>query len=305
MTRCLRLVVCLLCLAVLLGPSGTGAGEQPSAAGEVRFASAPVPPTKLQIRLARERGRAVSAAQPGTELTGRLSRPRGSGPFPAVVLLHGCAGRTPAQDAWAAELAAWGYAALQIDSHGARGLTETCTTTAGPNVGPRVPDAFGALAWLRGQPLVDPRRVAVMGWGHGGTAALDSVLATGVASLLGEGFTAAVALYPYCPGNIARRYLAPILVLAGAEDDLMPAARCRRIAAKAETGGGMITLRVYEGAYYGFDDPDHGAPHLEPEVLNIERSPPRGATVGYDAAAHSDARRRVRAFLDQLLGQVG
>lgn len=178
-----------------------------------------------------------------------------------------------------------------------------CSSVGG--TGALVLDAFGALAWLRGQPLVDPRRVAVMGWGHGGTAALDSVLATGLASLFEEDFAAAVALYPYCPGNIPRRYLAPILVLAGAEDDLMPAARCRRIAAKAETGGGMITLRVYEGAYYGFDDPDHGAPHLEPEVLNIERSPPRGATLGYDAAAHADARRRVRAFLDRLLGQAG
>ncbi len=300
--RSLRLLILPSLLGLwLLGQAGAQSVTETGAPGEVRFTSAPVPPTELQVRLARERGRPPPAAQPDIELTGRLSRPQGPGPFPAVVLLHGCAGRTPAQDAWAAGLAAWGYAALQVDSHGARGLTETCTTTAGPNVGPLVPDAFGALAWLRGQPLVDPGRVAVMGWGHGATAALDSVLATGVASLFGEGFAAAVALYPYCPGNIPRRYLAPILVLAGAEDDLMPAARCRRIAAKAETGGGMITLRVYKGAYYGFDDPDHGAPHLEPEVLNIERSPPRGATLGYDAAAHADARRRVRAFLGRLL----
>lgn len=260
-----------------------------------------MPPTPLQVRLAKQRGEAPPAPRPGIMLSGRLTRPRGPGPFPAVVQLHGCEGPRAAQDAWAGHLAEWGFVALQVDSLSPRGIAETCAVNAGPNAGPLVSDAFGALAWLRGQPLVDRRRIAVMGWGHGGTAALDSVLAIGTASVFEAGFAASVALYPYCPGNIRRRYLAPALVLAGGADDMMPAARCRRIAARPETGGDRITLVVYEGAYYGFDDPALGAPHFVPDVLNIERSPPRGATFGYDAAAHADAIRRVRDFLLEAL----
>ncbi|MFQ5773374.1 MAG: dienelactone hydrolase family protein [Kiloniellaceae bacterium] len=300
MERRAGLAACVL-MALLVAAPAAPAAEGPAAAGVVHFLSAPTPPTELQRRLARQRGEARPAPRPGLELGARLTRPRGPGPFPAVVLLHGCTGASPAQDDWAAELAGWGFVALQVDSFAARGVSETCTTTAGPNAGPLVFDAFGALAWLRGQPLVDARRVAVMGWGHGGTAALDSVLATGTASVFDIGFAAAVALYPYCPGKIARRYLAPILVLAGGRDDLMPAARCRRIAANPETGGDRITLVVYDGAYYGFDDPALGAPHPVPDVLNIERSPPRGATFGYDAAAHADALRRVRTFLERFM----
>lgn len=297
----LRWLALVAAAALALAHAPASAEQVPEvAAGEVRFSSAPTPPTALQRRLARERGLGPPTGRPGILLRGRLSRPRGPGPFPAVVLLHGCTGPSAALDEWAARLAGWGFVAFQVDSFSPRGLSETCTTTAGPNAGPFVVDAFGALAWLREQPLVEARRVAVMGWGHGGTAALDAVLAIGTASVFDIGFAASVAFYPYCPGNIRRRYLAPILVLVGGRDDLMPAARCRRIAARPETGGDMITLVEYEDAYYGFDDPAFGAPHAVPEVLNIERSPPRGATVGYDPRAHADAVRHVRTFLSRL-----
>lgn len=281
--------------------AASAADSDAIAAGEVRFTSAPTPPSELQIRLALQRGEPAPPARPGIELNARLTRPRGPGPFPAIVMLHGCSGPRAADDAWARRLATSGFVVLQVDSFTPRQVAETCSTTAAPNAGPLVFDGFGALAWLRKQPLVDPGRVAVMGWGHGGTAALDAVLATGTASTFDIGFAAAVALYPYCPGNIRRRYRAPILILAGGADDLMPAARCRRIASRPETGGDRITLVVYEAATYGFDDPALGAPHEAPEMLNIERSPPRGATVGYDPQAHADAVVRVQAFLEPLL----
>jgi dienelactone hydrolase len=270
-----------------------------AAAGEVRFPSAPTPPTALQLRLAKKRGEPAPEARPEIELSARLTRPRGAGPFPAVVLLHGCAGRKAAQDDWAARLADWGYVALQIDSFGPRGLRAVCDSQAGPNVGGQVFDAFGGLLWLRRQSLIGRRRIAVMGWGQGATAALDSVLSIGSASFFDRGFAAALAVSPYCPGNIPRRYLAPVLILTGAKDDLMPAARCRRIAARPETGGEAITLVVYPDAHYGFDDPAQGAAHSVPDVLNIERSPPRGATFGYNAAAHRGALAQVRMFLAQ------
>ena len=41
-------------------------------------------------------------------LTGQLTRPKGAGPFPAVVLLHGCSGLNKFYHVWAERLAFWG-----------------------------------------------------------------------------------------------------------------------------------------------------------------------------------------------------
>ena len=52
---------------------------------------------------------------PKLRLTGRLAEPEGSGPFPAVVLLHGCEGALPARDdAWVERFTSWGFAALSF-----------------------------------------------------------------------------------------------------------------------------------------------------------------------------------------------
>ena len=54
-------------------------------------------------------------------LKGKLTKPQGNGPFPAIVMLHGCRGIDKAQDAWAERFATWGYVALQVDSYAPRG----------------------------------------------------------------------------------------------------------------------------------------------------------------------------------------
>lgn len=76
--------------AVLLAANMAAAPD--AAAETVRFPVATTPPTPLQERLARERGQPIAVAAPAVELTGGLYRPAGTGPFPAVVSLHGCAG---------------------------------------------------------------------------------------------------------------------------------------------------------------------------------------------------------------------
>ena len=57
----------------------------------VRFESASITPTPFQVRNA-QASRKVLEAGPGTPLQGYLTQPQGNGPFPAIVLLHGCAG---------------------------------------------------------------------------------------------------------------------------------------------------------------------------------------------------------------------
>jgi dienelactone hydrolase len=53
-------------------------------------------------------------------LAGKLTKPQGEGPFPAVVLLHGCGGVAKSIDSWADKLAGMGYVALVLDAFGPR-----------------------------------------------------------------------------------------------------------------------------------------------------------------------------------------
>lgn len=65
------------------------------------------------------------------KLEGQLRRPNGAGAFPAVVLLHGCAGDSHAMDArWGRLFQSWGYVALAVDSFGPRGITNICGNVA-------------------------------------------------------------------------------------------------------------------------------------------------------------------------------
>jgi fermentation-respiration switch protein FrsA (DUF1100 family) len=138
----------------------------------VRFPSAVTPPTPLQLRLAKERGEAVTRP-PATELVGELYRPPSNGPFPAVVMLHGCGGlgSRASEDAAGARYAALGYVLLIVDSFGPRGVKQRCTIEAGSTVD-RLMDAYGGLLFLAGQSFVDPDRIAVMAIRRAGASRL-------------------------------------------------------------------------------------------------------------------------------------
>ena len=58
---------------------------------------------------------------------GYMAKPPGPGPFPAVVLLHGCGGFHSLMLSWADRLARFGYTALAVDSFGPRGIDEQCS----------------------------------------------------------------------------------------------------------------------------------------------------------------------------------
>ena len=75
----------------------------------------------------------VEIPQGDTSLPGVLFRPEGTGPFPAVVALHGCDGLLNRSGAiaprfadWGDRLAAAGLVVLFPDSFGSRGLTRQC-----------------------------------------------------------------------------------------------------------------------------------------------------------------------------------
>jgi dienelactone hydrolase len=85
-----------------------------------------------------------------------------------------------------------GYVALIVDSFQPRGYTEICTDFRRVIRRQRVLDAYGALRWLRSQPFVDGRRIAVAGWPNGAFAVLQVMDAA--RERPAEEFRAAIAL---------------------------------------------------------------------------------------------------------------
>ena len=288
-------------LAALLIAFGVQIPSFALASEEVRFNSAGVPPTPFKIKQAMKKGIELKP-EPGIPLTGRLSKPEGAGPFPAVVLFHGCFGIRPYQDTWAANLAEWGYVALQVDWLGPRNVEETCTNAdafwqgVGGN---NVVDAYGALAYLRSQPFVDAARIAIMGWGDNPT--LSSIVRKGEQEYFEDKYVAAIALYPNCQGFTGGDFYAPVLILIGESDDWTLADHCKRMAASTRENAFPVRLLVYPNTYHGFDDADLGESQHYDEAFNQHKNPARGATLGYNVAAHENTQVRVRDFLAKHL----
>ena len=229
------------------------------------------------LRVAPHRA-AIGVRADSGPLYGDLARPAGPGPFPAVVVLHGCAGFGPPDIAAAARLRAVGYLALALDSLGG---ANACRHPGGARA--EAEDAVAALRFLVARRDVAPGRIALLGFSMGGFAVLDAITRGGIAPATGPRFAAAVAYYPNC-----RRFSGvmsvPLLILIGARDDWTPAAACRALLTRRAGRGAPVSLVVYPGATYAFNV--LGRPHVY-----------LGHAIRYDPAAARAAWARVRVFL--------
>jgi dienelactone hydrolase len=232
-------------------------------------------------------------------LVGYMTRPAGPGPFPAVVLLHGCGGFHSNMISWADRLSRFGYVALAIDSFGPRGLDEDCN---GGGIPYQVPDGYVGLRHLTTRPFVRASHVAVMGFSQGGWSVLAALEKNGVEQRSSEKFRAGIALYPLCRFSTGLTTV-PVLVLIGDADNWTPSADCEAMAAgRTELGAprmpgdrSMIELVIYPGAHHGFD------------LLDLSLAPERGVSShGYRVEYNEEATRnsivRVRDFLQRTIG---
>jgi len=230
-------------------------------------------------------------------LQGYLRHPNGTGPSPAVVLLHSCRGNwRHIDERWGKRIASWGYAALSVDSFGPRGIKTTCRDSSiSTDFGA---DAYRALDFLAQQPSVDPARVAAVGFAMGGYFVLTSV-ERGIAEQASSNkFRAAVAFYPPC-GGLKGDLTVPTLILIGERDDLNSAEECRNLVAGRD-GWGIsrqkdraipIKLVVYPDAYHAFDVPDLKTP-LEISGHHLE----------FNQSAADQAAVALHEFLDATIG---
>jgi dienelactone hydrolase len=224
-------------------------------------------------------------------IKGYLGKPEGEGPFPAVILLHGCSGINDREHIWASNLNEWGYVSLIVDSFSPRSLSNTCGR--GTIEAERAHDAHAAKAYLEKLSYVDSRYIGIMGFSNGATTILRAI----IDEHFDENekpesqFAAAVAFYPYCKYSV--KYMdAPLMVLMGEKDDLTPASVCKgkERSGKGQHGSGKheATFVFYPNASHDFDWPWKNTTY-------------RGHKLLYNANAAADAKIKVKNFFAKYL----
>jgi len=182
-----------------------------------------------------------------------LFEPNGTGPFPAVIILSGCAGVT--RDAGIVrrintDYLPKGIATLVVDSFTPRGITQVCDAppqNQNEIVGYRVKDAYAAMNWLSTRSEIDSKRIFFQGYSHGAITAISATDAQYPAAANRQPKIAGViAFYPYCysPGI---KFSVPSIILIGQSDDWTPANLCEGIGDKAN-----VEITVYPNAWHSF-----------------------------------------------------
>lgn len=229
-------------------------------------------------------------------LRAELFRPQGPGPFPAVILMHGCGGWQPAVrtalHTHALYLIERGFVVLNLDSFTPRQYSDGKLC---PNDGAlrkalnyRTYDAFDGLKYLRTRKFVDANNVFLMGQSNGGSVAMNAAKATASRDYEGSGlsFRAIVAYYPWCGifGGSKVSLGSPLLIFGGGKDDWVPARECEGI----RTTGADEKLTIYPNAAHSFD-------------IDIKPQRYLGKLIGNDRSATEDSRKKMAAFfIDHL-----
>lgn len=232
----------------------------------------------------------AGARKPSNPLTATLILPPGPGPFPAVIVLHGCGGLSSSRMAdWSSRLNSWGYAAVILDSFGPRGVDTVCDPSAQHLVTPadRAGDVLSTAVYLRSLPRIDGNRIGVLGLSHGGTTAAW-VTQRRYATVFPGLLRASVDYYGPCRSPETYGDV-PLLALAGDADDWGNSAlTCHAFAAKLPQGA-PFEVHTYPDTYHAFDNARSTARKVEGHVL------------AYNHDAAEDSFVRTHAFLDRYM----
>jgi len=200
---------------------------------------------------------AKSVGKPNSGAPLELWLPPGTGPFPAVVVMHSCNGVDSNHRGWAKRVTEWGYAAALIDSFHPRNVNKTCyNLRADPKPVLRAQDAFNAAIYLRTLSIIKPDHIGLLGFSHGGGTAMIAALASSVPTDRGgRPFQALVAFYPLCRDKVPGELASDLLILIGNNDNWAPASDCLKYLEGQSGFPRVPTIKVYPGALHAFDSP--------------------------------------------------
>jgi dienelactone hydrolase len=219
-------------------------------------------------------------------MIGYLAYPAdGKGPLPGVLVVHEWMGLNQYPKHRAEQLAAMGYVALAADIYGdgkvARDTAEALqlATELKKNRPELRQRAQAALSALKGVKMVDPKRVAAIGYCFGGTTVLE--LARDGAELRGVVcFPGGLETdMPAAPKSIHTA----VLACQGADDPNVPPKEVAGFEDEMRSAGTDWQLIVYGGTVHSFTNPDAG------------NDPSRGAA--YNATSDRRSWDAITAFL--------
>ena len=262
------------------------------------------PRSWIQAELMTEMNPIRCKARDGLQLNGYITMPRGRGQknLPMVVLVHGGPWIRDEWgfDPLVQFLASRGYVVLQINYRGSSGYGREFLDQGKHQIGGAIQDDIGdATRWAVQQGLADPRRVAIMGGSYGGYSALFALGNTPDLYRCGIAFAAVTdwnelyrrkdedeyrhafkvwservgnlndenvrrRLDAVSPVNLVEAMKAPVLMLHGERDVVVPIAQSKAIATKlGKTGHTVETLY--------FEDLGHELPVDEDGVKFLNR----------------------------------
>jgi dienelactone hydrolase len=259
---------------------------------------------------------------------------------PAVVMLHGSAGLIQDRAKYGPQLAAMGIAVLLVQTYDSRRDLGTGFIERVLNITETmfVADAYAALRYLAARPDIDPHRVVLAGFSYGGMATEYAIYAQIADALAPNGprFAGHVAFYAPCIARFvdSRTTGAPLLMLYGAEDQLIRPDRCAQVADDLRAGGSQVRIISYPGAVHQWDG---GMPRqligrqlagcrfrverdgtVRDENTHLPMSGPflrkiilglctgsRPYPIGRDDAVRAQSNRDFGAFLARVFGQHG
>lgn len=203
-----------------------------------------------------------------------LVTPPGPGPFPTVLLIHGCGGLqgehgpNPIMDEYARSAVQAGWAGAILDSYGPRGWKATwarrqvCTGRRLRGL-QRSADVLAGLDLLQHDKRVDPHRLRIASWSHGGWAVGDLVtlhdpgdgsLNRTMADVEAMQFT-----YPFCafPSLAGRRdwtWKGGVRMVFAEKDTVQRMAGCQPMIERARKSGSRVETELIPGVTHAFDE---------------------------------------------------
>lgn len=183
--------------------------------------------------------------------------PKGSGPHPAVVMLHGASQHkdsgNPEYEKMCGELAGLGYYTEFIEYY-------SQTDAVGPGQPAQMKEDFpiwleeihSGLDALDKNPSVDPHRVALMGF------SLGSFLSLSVGAIDPGQIAAIVEYYGGLPPALqsGAKSMPPTLILHGDKDVLVPVAMAHTLDDLLTKEKRPHEMKIYEGANHAFNFPE-------------------------------------------------
>jgi dipeptidyl aminopeptidase/acylaminoacyl peptidase len=242
-------------------------------------------------------------AADGMPLHGVLDLPVGRDPknLPVVVLPHGGpqARDYPTFDWWTQAFASRGYAVFRPNYRGSGDLGTAFRNAGFGQWGRKMQtDITDGLAELARRGVVDPKRACIVGWSYGGYASLAGVtvqngfyrcsVAGGAVSHPGEMIDAArgdttnseerywedymgaksavqTQLADITPVTLAKRADAPILLIHGSDDTVVPMVQMREMEAALKSAGKPVDVLVLPNS-------DHWLLHEDTRLLMVAQS---------------------------------